>query len=427
MECKRTCAPHARVLDLGAANAYPRRMSASTPAEAMAAAAEADLEALVAISSPSGDVAGAEAALALCARRLPAAAALERVPCSSPDHAADLLARIGGTGAGRVLLLGHVDTVIAHAEHRPLLREGEHWQGSGSVDMKGGVALALALARELAQRPQAFAELALLLVVDEEWRLEPFAHAQRFADYDACLCFEAGERTAAGAEGVVVQRKAAGTLQVRAHGRAAHAGSNPDAGANALLALAEAASAAAALHDPHGAQALSVVPSRLHAGGAINVVPAEGELMIDVRAASDASFQRVIDAVARAASAARVEVELIRSWPGMNTRLAAEGPLAQASALLGREIVGAARGGASDASHLAATIPLTIDGLGPRGGHAHSPEEYVYGPSMRERAEVALALAQALLAACGQSSSRDRALPEYVEDATRPVPQAQRR
>jgi glutamate carboxypeptidase len=149
--------------------------------------------------------------------------------------------------------------------------------------------------------------------------------------------------------------------------------------------------------------------------------------MIDVRAASDASFQRVIDAVARAASAARVEVELIRSWPGMNTRLAAEGPLAQASALLGREIVGAARGGASDASHLAATIPLTIDGLGPRGGHAHSPEEYVYGPSMRERAEVALALAQALLAACGQSSSRDRALPEYVEDATRPVPQAQRR
>ena len=43
-----------------------------------------------------------------------------------------------------------------------------------------------------------------------------------------------------GAEGVVVKRKAAGTLRVNAHGRAAHAGSNPDAGANALLALADA-------------------------------------------------------------------------------------------------------------------------------------------------------------------------------------------
>jgi glutamate carboxypeptidase len=422
MECKGACGPTALVLDLGDANAYSRRMSASTPAEAMAAAAESDLEALVAISSPSGDVAGAEAALTLCTERLPAEAVIERVPCSSPEHAPDLLARIGGGGARRVLLLGHVDTVVAHGEHRPLLREGDTWRGSGSVDMKGGVALALALARELAESPQAFAELAVLLVVDEEWRLEPFAHARRFADYDACLCFEAGERTSSGAEGVVVQRKAAGTLRVRAYGRAAHAGSNPDEGANALLALAEAASAAATLHDPSSAQALSVVPSRLHAGGAINVVPAEGELMIDVRAASDASFQSVIDAVSRAARAAPVEVELIRSWPGMDTRQATERLLAQASSLLGREILGAARGGASDASHFAATIPLTIDGLGPRGGHAHSPEEYVYGPSVRERAEVAMALAQSLLASRAGSASEDRALAEYVGDDSRPTP-----
>jgi glutamate carboxypeptidase len=379
-------------------------MSASTvPAtETTAAEVEADLEALVAISSPSGDADGAEACLALCAERLPAAAAIERVPCSSPGHVDDLLARIAGTGSGRILLLGHVDTVVGHAEHRPLLREGDTWRGSGTVDMKGGVAISLALARWLAERPESFAEVGVLLVVDEEWRLEPFSHVPRFAGYDACLCFEAGERTQAGGEGVVVRRKAAGTIAVRGSGRAAHAGSNPDAGINALLALAEAARAAATLHDPRGEEALSVVPTRLNAGDAVNVVPARGELMIDVRAHSDASFGRVMQAVSRPAGAGRTEVELIRSWPGMETRESTRELLATAGARLGREIVGVARGGASDASHFAATIPLTIDGLGPRGGHAHSPEEYVHAPSLRERTEVGRAIAGALLASAAE-------------------------
>jgi glutamate carboxypeptidase len=374
-------------------------MSASTlPAtSALAAEAEADLEALVAISSPSGDAEGAEAALTLCTERLPTTAVLARVPCSSPGHVPDLLARIAGTGAGRILLLGHVDTVVAHAVHVPLDREGDTWRGSGAVDMKGGVALALGLARWLAERPESFAELGVLLVVDEEWRSERFAHVSRFAGYDACLCFEAGERTTAGEEGVVVRRKAAGTLRVSGHGRAAHAGSNPDAGANALLALAQAASAAAALHQHHGPDQLSVVPTRLRSGDAVNVVPADGELMIDMRAAREDAFGAVIAAVASSAKAARVQVELVRSWPGMDTSQATRGVLASAGALLGREIVGVARGGASDASHFAGTIPLTIDGLGPRGGHAHAPDEYVYGPSMLERAEVAVAIAEALL------------------------------
>jgi glutamate carboxypeptidase len=71
--------------------------------------------------------------------------------------------------------------------------------------------------------------------------------------------------------------------------------------------------------------------------------------------------------------------------------------LEAASAALGRPIVGAGRGGASDASHFAATIPLTVDGLGPRGGGAHAPHEYVLATSLKARAEVALAVADAVL------------------------------
>jgi glutamate carboxypeptidase len=81
----------------------------------------------------------------------------------------------------------------------------------------------------------------------------------------------------------------------------------------------------------------------------------------------------------------------------MDTREATVGLLAAASASLGRPIRPAARGGASDASHFAASIPLTIDGLGPRGGGAHTPEEFVLAASLRERAEVALAVADRVL------------------------------
>ena len=72
--------------------------------------------------------------------------------------------------------------------------------------------------------------------------------------------------------------------------------------------------------------------------------------------------------------------------------------LARAGDRLGRAIVGVARGGASDASHFASNIPITVDGLGPRGGGAHTPEEFVLAASLRERAEVALAIASAVLA-----------------------------
>src|SRR3954467_12409845 len=191
-----------------------------------------ELEALVGVSSPSGDVHGAEECAAVCAALLPDEAEIERIPCSSPDHAQDLVAHLRGTGERRVLLLGHIDTVVAHGDHRPLTRDGDKLVGSGSVDMKGGVVLSIGVMRALVRRPDAYAEVALLVVCDEEWRTGSIAHVDRFADYDACLCFEGGDQTRDGHDGVVVRRKAAGTVLVTAHGRVAHSGSAPDRGRN---------------------------------------------------------------------------------------------------------------------------------------------------------------------------------------------------
>jgi glutamate carboxypeptidase len=197
----------------------------------------------------------------------------------------------------------------------------------------------------------------------------------------------------------VVKRKAAGTLRAKGIGRSAHSGSAPDKGANALLALADVALRLSEHHAPSGPDRLSVVPTVLRSGDAFNVVPAHGELIFDLRADRVEAFDGVMAAVPRNVNGVAVEAAMERVWPGMDSRAATDGLLRAASERLGRPIVGVARGGASDASHFASKIPLTVDGLGPRGGGAHTPDEFVLEASLYERAEVAVAVARAALAA----------------------------
>src|SRR3954462_5512221 len=84
--------------------------------------AERELDALVGVSSPSGDVPGAEEAVALCTALAPAEAEGERIPCSTAGHADDLVLRLTGSGSRRILLLGHLDTVVSNDAHRPMER-----------------------------------------------------------------------------------------------------------------------------------------------------------------------------------------------------------------------------------------------------------------------------------------------------------------
>ena len=129
---------------------------------------------------------------------------------------------------------------------------------------------------------------------DEEWRQAPFAHAARFAGWDACLCFEAGERAPGrrrrGDRPAKGRRRGEGDRT----GRASHAGASPEKGRNALLALAEVARGLAARHAPDGTDHLTAVPTVLTSGDALNVVPAAGELICDVRADELAPIEALI-------------------------------------------------------------------------------------------------------------------------------------
>ena len=368
----------------------------ATHAAAMAAAAEREAEALVAVSSPSGDAPAAERAIAVASALAPDGARIERLPCSTAEHAPDLLISVDGPGQIKILLVGHLDTVVSHDSFLAPQRSGHRLVGPGTVDMKGGVALALGALRALQGRSE-LGEAALLLVTDEEWRRGQFAHSSRFADFDACLCFEAGERSKDGDDAVVVRRKAAGTLKLIAHGRAAHSGSAPEQGVSALLALAEAAQMVAALSDPSGPERLTAVPTILRSGEAINVVPGSGELTCDLRADSLAALEAVEASIPGEIAGASIEIVRERAWPGMDAREQTAPLLAAAAELLGRPVIASERGGASDASHFAATIEITIDGLGPCGEHSHHADEYIELDSLFPRSELVLALLDVVL------------------------------
>ena len=155
----------------------------------------------------------------------------------------------------------------------------------------------------------------------------------------------------------------------------------------------------AACHAPAGPDHLTSVPTILRSGDAFNVVPGAGELFCDCRADELEAIEAVLSRIPAEVGGATLHPELIRRWPGMHSEHAVAPVLARAAAALGRPVRAASRGGASDASHFAAAIPLTIDGLGPRGGRAHNPGEFVYEASLTPRAEVALAVLSAVLRA----------------------------
>ena len=153
---------------------------------------------------------------------------------------------------------------------------------------------------------------------------------------------------------MVVRRKAAAAIRIDATGTAAHAGANPDGGRSALLGARRPRRLAGRnTTSPPDRSALSVVPTMMRSGEGINVVPGTGELFVDMRADDEASFDPVIDAIPEEIDGVALRVERLRLWPAMDMAEAAAEPLERAAELLGRPIVGAPRGGASDASNMA--------------------------------------------------------------------------
>jgi glutamate carboxypeptidase len=352
----------------------------------------ADLAELVNVESPSSD----RAALERCAAVL--AAIVERRLGSSAelvDTAAGPIVHWRAGGEPKVLILGHHDTVfpIGTLAQRPFTVADGRVTGPGVFDMKAGIVQAVHAVAALSDRDG----IEIMMTPDEELGSEASRELLE-ARAQACGTVLVLEPSADGGA-LKTARKGVGTFDVVVHGKASHAGLEPEKGVNSLVAAAELIGRIATFGDP--ATATTVTPTMAWSGTAENVVPAETRVRVDVRIVEPAEQPRLeaafagLAADATSVAGASVSIEGGINRPPMHPS-ASETlfPIAaDAAASVGIEgIRGVGVGGGSDGNFTAALGIPTLDGLGAVGGGAHADHEHVLVDHLVPRTRMLAAL-----------------------------------
>ena len=352
-----------------------------------------DLRRLVEIESPSKDIDAvtdcAEALADIVRDRLGGEVRLVPSPVGPHVH-------WSGGGAPRALIVGHHDTVfpIGALAARPFTVADGRATGPGVFDMKGGIVQAVHGVASLDDR----SGIEILITADEEIGSE---HSRDLIVERATACGAVLVLEPSGDGGALkIARKGTGTFELLVHGRASHAGLEPEKGVNALV---EAASHVLTINTfgcpERGTTATPTVSS---SGTADNVVPALARVLVDVRVV-EANERERLDASMKSLRPIHPEARLemrggFNRPPMPPTASAWLFPLAEEVARdLGLpEVVGVAVGGGSDGNFTAAAGVPTLDGLGAVGGGAHADHEWIDVLAMPNRALLVAGLCQRL-------------------------------
>jgi glutamate carboxypeptidase len=363
-----------------------RTMKNVTAAQVSVDAMLDDLRTLVEIESPSLDLDALQRSADAIARMIER---LLGTPATLVESVAGPHVHWSGGGEPKVLLLGHHDTVfpIGALAARPFTVADGNVTGPGVFDMLAGIVQAL---HGLAALDD-LAGVELLFSADEE--VGSGASRELIEERAlACGSVLVLEPSANGGA-LKTGRKGCGTFEVAVHGRAAHAGLEPEMGVNALVEVAHQVLAIAALGRPE--VGTTVTPTVAAVGNADNVVPAAGRIKVDVRVESADEKDRVEAAMASLRPIdpqASISVTGAVNRPPMPESASRQlMPIAEA---LAPGIGGYAVGGGSDGNFTAAIGVPTLDGLGAVGGGAHADHEYVVVDTMPDRARLIAGLVE---------------------------------
>jgi glutamate carboxypeptidase len=297
-----------------------------------------------------------------------------------------------GQARRQILVLGHVDTVypIGTLAKMPFRISGGRAWGPGTFDMKGGLVLALFAADALrAARIALRRKLVFLWTGDEELGSHASlraisAEARRS---DAVLVLEPPY----GKDGrAKTRRKGIGGLEIIIHGRAAHAGVNPEDGVNAVHEAALQIERLMKMNDPR--RGITVQANMISGGTASNVVPDLARVDVDVRftyAADVKALEKRLLGIKPILKGAQVQLHGGLNRPPLERtpQIAELYHHAQRLAQkLGFELGEAATGGGSDGNFTAAMGVPTLDGIGAVGDGAHAPHEHVLIRALPQRA-----------------------------------------
>src|SRR6476661_8709734 len=197
----------------------------------------------------------------------------------------------GTPGGPRLLLIGHMDTVFdpGTASERPFAIDADGIaHGPGVTDMKSGLLAGLHALKALAAAgPLPFERLTYVANPDEEIGSPSSTPVIReiAADVDVCLVLECARANG----DIVSSRKGILDARVTVHGRAAHAGVEPEKGRSAILAAADLVTRLHALNGRWDGVTINV--GVIHGGTRPNVVAERCSFEVDLRAVRRADLE----------------------------------------------------------------------------------------------------------------------------------------
>ncbi|MSW73927.1 MAG: M20/M25/M40 family metallo-hydrolase [Actinobacteria bacterium] len=298
-----------------------------------------------------------------------------------------------GSAQPKIVLLAHLDTVWPKGSFSPVWEvQGDVLRGPGTFDMKAGFIQGLFALKGLD------GDVALVATTDEETgsKSSRALIASLSKGAQAVLVLEAS------LDGKVkTGRKGTAMYQISVHGRAAHAGLEPEKGINATVEIAYIIKELAQLENSEFGT--TVVPTLLRSGTTTNTVPDLAVLDIDVRSFSTSELLRIDFAVKSITSQhtdARIEISGGLNRPPLETSSTLElyERAEKVAQRIGMSPLGhASVGGASDGNFAAASGAPVLDGLGAVGGGAHASNEWVSIKTMKERSALLHALVKDLL------------------------------
>jgi glutamate carboxypeptidase len=297
-------------------------------------------------------------------------------------------------GTPKVLLLGHHDTVwpMGTLATHPWSVVAGVARGPGVFDMKAGLVQTFHALAGL----DSLDGIALLITGDEE--VGSITSAKLIEDTAREMTAAFVMEASADGGALKTARKGTSLYTVQAHGKAAHAGLEPEKGANAGIELAHQILAIAAI----GAGATTVTPTVLSGGTTLNTVPAAASVGVDVRVAEVSEQARVdtaIHSLKPVVPGTRLEITGGPNRPPLESTMSASlYALAQelATGLGIGPLTSASVGGASDGNFTAGVGCPTLDGLGAVGGGAHADHEHVVVAEMPRRTALLRALIEAV-------------------------------
>ncbi|HMG76485.1 MAG TPA: M20 family metallopeptidase [Pyrinomonadaceae bacterium] len=341
--------------------------------------------ALVETESPSGDKDGSSEIVSLVASAagsISAVSSVERITSEDFGEHVRIRAFTEENDAPPIVILGHTDTVHPRGaiKERPWRADGNRIYGPGIFDMKANCALALEALRAcettntLPKSP-----VTILLTCDEESG-SPSGRSLVEEEAKNARAVLVPEPPASGGR-VKTARKGTGIFAIEVHGRAAHAGLDPEKGVSAVLELARQTIRLTNLNDP--AVGTTVTVTVVQGGTHSNVVPAEASGEIDMRFSSAAEGRRIESAILNLKpfdERAQVVVSGSLNRPPMERTEKVLKLYEQARAIAGLldfDLGEASVGGASDGNFVGALGVAVLDGLGIEGDGAHASHEHI--------------------------------------------------